>query len=130
MQELNASKIAMDLTEDAVNVYNAIKDKFPSVAEFNKAPERLIAMGGDNADIVGALYKNSIQTAGCIARNSHGVAECANAISCLDRRVGLAILLGGGALFICGCIWAKLNRQEKEIEAMKACIAELENKKR
>ena len=128
MSKLDAIKLSCDVTEDALNAWKAIESKFPSVGDFNKAPEKLLAMSGENADVIGALYKNSIGTAAYICRNSNAIMECVNEINRINRLVGISLLVGGGALLFGSYIYARLKCTEKWIVESKVDILKLEQR--
>lgn len=128
MSKLDGINLYCDVTEDALNAWKALEDKFPSVGDFNKTPEKLIAMSGENADVIGALYKNSIGTSAYICRNSNAIMECVKEINRINRLAGISLLVGGGALLFGSYIYARLKGAEKWIVESKVDILKLEQR--
>lgn len=126
MANVNTNGLAMKLSEEAVKAYELLKDKLPDIQNIDKAPERLLNLQGENADIIGALFKNSLGEAEYVCRNGRAIVQCAEEINRIDHRVGLALLAGGAALCLGGYIYLKFNRQESQIEDLKHRIAMLE----
>ena len=128
MSKLDDIKLSCEITEDARNAWKAIKSKFPSVGDFNKEPEKILAMSGENADVIGALYKNSIGTAAYICRNSNAITECVNEINRINRLAGISLLVGSGALLFGSYIFTRLKLVEKMQVETKVDIFNLEQK--
>lgn len=128
MSKLDGINLYCDVTEDALNAWKALEDKFPSVGDFNKTPEKLIAMSGENADVIGALYKNSIGTSAYICRNSNAIMECVKEISHIGNVAVLGLIIGGGALIFGGYIFGRLKGTEKMLVESKIDILELKVK--
>lgn len=128
MSKLDGVNLYCDVTEDAINTWKAIKDKFPGVEDFNKTPEKLIAMGGENADVIGALYKNSIGTSAYICRNSNAIMECVKEIGRIDRLAGISLLVSGGALLFGSYIYKKVKAIEKVIVESEVDLFNLKQK--
>lgn len=126
MANINTNGLAMEMSEEAVKAYEAIAEKLPNIRDFDRTPECLLNLQGENADIIGALFKNSLGEAEYVCRNGRAIVQCAEEINRIDRRVGLALLAGGAALCLGGYIYLKLNRQESQIEELKHRIAMLE----
>lgn len=117
MANVNTNGLAMELSEEAVKAYELLKDKLPDIRNIDKVPERLLNLQGENADIIGALFKNSLGEAEYVCRNGRAIVQCANEINRIDRRVGLAMLAGGVAIGL-GCyVLYKLNEQQRQIDA-------------
>lgn len=128
MSKLDTINLACDITEDAMNAWKALESKFPSVGDFNKTPEKLLAMSGENADVIGALYKNSIGISAYICRNSNAIMECVNEINRINRLAGVSLLVGGGALLFGSYIYARLQGTEKRIVESKVDILKLDQR--
>lgn len=128
MSKLDGINLYCDVTEDALNAWKALEDKFPSVGDFNKTPEKLIAMSGENADVIGALYKNSIGTSAYICRNSNAIMECVKEINHVGNVAVLGLIVGGGALLFGGYIFGRLKGVEKMLVESKIDILELKVK--
>lgn len=118
MANINTNGLAMEMSEEAVKAYEAIAEKLPNIRDFDRTPERLLNLQGENADIIGALFKNSLGEAEYVCRNGRAIVQCAEEISRIDRRVGLAMLAGGVAIGL-GCyVLYKLNEQQRQIDAL------------
>lgn len=126
MANINTNGLAMELSEEAAKAYEAIAEKLPNIRDLERTPERLLNLQGENADIIGALFKNSIGEAEYVCRNGRAIVQCAEEINRIDRRIGLALLAGGAALCLGGYIYLKLNRQESQIEELRRRVAALE----
>lgn len=126
MANVNTEGLAMNLCEEAINAYNAIKDKFPNIRDIDNAPERLFNLQGENADILGALFKDSIGQSEYICRNGRAIVQCSKEIARVDSKVGLALLAGGAALCLGGYLLYKFNEKDKEIDALKIRVSRLE----
>lgn len=126
MANINTNGLAMEVCEEAVKAHELIADKLPNIRDFDRTPERLLNLQGENADIIGALFKNSLGEAEYVCRNGRAIVQCAEEINRIDRRVGLALLVGGAALCLGGYIYLKLSRQESQIEELKNRVAVLE----
>lgn len=126
MANIHTDNLAFELSEEAVKAFEAIKDKLPSVREIDKAPERLINLQGENADILGALFKDNIGQAEYICRNGRAITECAKEIARVDKNAGMALIIGGVAIGIGGYVLYKLNQQKAEMEQLKHRVAVLE----
>ena len=123
MANVNLEGLATNLTKEAMDTWNLIKDKLPNIQDFDKTPEKLLNLQGENADIIGALFKNSIAEAEYVCRNGRAITQCAAEISRVDRRVGSAILIGGTALGIGIYLWQKFNKQEQRINQLEQIVA-------
>lgn len=126
MANVNTNGLAMELSEEAVKAYELLKDKLPDIRNIDKTPERLMNLQGENADIIGALFKNSLGEAEYVCRNGRAIVQCAEEINRVSGQVSMALVLGGDALGLGGYIYLKLNRQESQIEDLKHRIAMLE----
>lgn len=126
MANINVNGLAENLTEQAVKTYELVKDKLPNVSDFDANPERLLNLQGENADIIGALFKSSIGETEYICRNGRAIIQCANEINRIDKRVGMAILIGGVALGgVCYAVY-KIRQQQEQINALNRRVGVLE----
>lgn len=128
MVNIPTDDLAFELCDEARNALNVVKDKFPAIRELDKTPERLMSLQGENADIIGALFKDSIGQAEYICRNGRAIKQCAQEIARIDKNVGLALLVGGAAICIGGYVLYKMNQQRDEIELLKHRITVLEHR--
>lgn len=126
MANIETNNLAFELTEEAMKAWEAIKDKLPDIGELNKNPDRLLNLQGENADVIGALYKDSIGLAEYSCRNGRAIIQCAQEINRIDRKLGLALLAGGAALCLGGYIYMKLSHQENQIKDLQHRVAALE----
>lgn len=128
MSKLDGINLYCDVTEDALNAWKALENKFPSVGDFNKTPEKLIAMSGENADVIGALYKNSIGTSAYICRNSNAIMECVKEINRINRLAGISLLVGSGALLFGSYIYKRVKAIEKVVVESEVDLFQLKQK--
>lgn len=118
--------MAISMSEEAIKTFDVIADKLPNVRDFDKNPERLLNMQGENADVIGALFKNSIGEAEYVCRNSRAIIRCAGEISRMDRKVGLAFAIGGAALMLGGYLWTRVEQHERRVGNLERRVAALE----
>lgn len=118
MANINTNGLAMELSEEAVKAYELLKDKLPNIQDLDKTPERLLNLQGENADIIGALFKNSLGEAEYVCRNGQAIVQCANEINRVSGQVSMALVLGGVALGLGAYILYKMNKQEEQILAL------------
>ena len=128
MANINTNNLAKELSKEAMDAWDAIADKLPNVRDLDRTPERLLNMQGENADIIGALYKNSIGEAEFVCRNGRAIVQCAEQINRLEHGVGLALLIGSAALCLGGYIYTKMNAQQNRIDKLEHDVAMLKLK--
>ena len=121
MNSINTDNLAMKVCDESMKILEVIRDKFPDIRDVNP-----VTLQGENADIIGALFKNSIGEAEYVCRNGRAIVQCVEAIQHIDHRVGVALLIGGAALCIGGYLLYKMNQKDEEIRILSRRISALE----
>ena len=128
MANIKVDNLANELCKEVINAYEVVKDKLPEIRDIDRNPERLLNLQGENADILGALFKDSIGQAEYICRNGRAITQCAAEIGRINKKVGLALCLGAGALALGYYCWTKIQNHQANITSLEARVAELEGK--